>query len=297
MSSQASDAWRYQIPIDTFMSEPTIATSSSHLELSPTTADLVEHAYSDEHVAPKKVARPFEQATPDSTSLPNAHAKIWDIPVRVFHWLLVTLLISSYITNALGPSYFSYHLWSGYALIVLVVFRIIWGFTGTHHAQFRSFVRGPRSIYLYLKEFLRGNSKPSAGHNPLGAIMVIFLLGSLLVQGVTGLFSNDEIFNVGPLYGYIDNELSLQLTRLHGNLFYWILAAIGLHVAAVLFHVKVKREPLINAMIHGKKPLEHGEVGIDSSRVWLALGIVVVISVILAAVVWYAPVAVVDAGY
>lgn len=245
------------------------------------------------------------KSVPDADSrasavpIDNAHLHVWDLPTRVFHWLLVISFIAAYLTNWLGVSYFTYHLWSGYFVTVLVGFRILWGIFGTHHARFANFVRHPLESLRYAKHLATNKAQSYPGHNPLGALMVLLLLTVMLIQAVTGLFSNDEIFNVGPLYGYVSNELSLKLTGIHKDLFYWILAAVGVHVGAVLFYVFVKRENLIKAMITGKKPrrgFEHARA-IESSKVWLALFLVVVVSAALAWVVTTAPEAVLDLGY
>lgn len=220
--------------------------------------------------------------------------KVWDLPVRLFHWSLVILFIAAYVTNALGTNYFTYHLWSGYAIIVLVSFRILWGLVGTYHARFFNFVRNPLVTTKYALSVLRKKDKHYAGHNPLGAVMVIVLLLTILTQAVTGLFSNDEIFNLGPLYGYISDELSLQLTSLHRQLFYWILGAVVLHILAVFAHVFFKRENIIKAMFSGEKTAIDfiDKKSIKSSRIWLAIIIVLALSLALAWIIYSAPAAI-----
>ncbi|HTP40474.1 MAG TPA: cytochrome b/b6 domain-containing protein [Steroidobacteraceae bacterium] len=226
----------------------------------------------------------------------NTTRKVWDLPVRIFHWSLLAAVIGAYLTNRLGVTYFRYHVWCGYAVLVLVCFRILWGLLGTRHARFRHFLRGPLTTARYGAGLLRGSAAHMAGHNPLGALMVVLLLAMLLTQAVTGLFGNDEIFNFGPLYGYVSNARSLALTSLHRRLFYWILAAIALHVMAVAYHRYVKGERLVVAMWHGRKPaalVPDGEE-IRSSRLWLAVLLVAVLCAVLAWVVHRAPVPVAD---
>jgi cytochrome b len=229
----------------------------------------------------------------------SAPIRIWDLPIRIFHWLLVLLFVAAYTTHILGTDYFIYHLWFGYATLILVSFRILWGFVGTYHARFSNFVRNPIATIKYALSVFKKTDKPHAGHNPLGAIMVIILLPAILVQAITGLFTNDEIFNVGPLYAYISDELSLSLTSLHRQLFYWILGAIVLHIAAVLCHQFLKRDNIIGAMFTGKitaKGLEN-EKSISSSKLWLAVILVIVLSLILAWIVLNAPEAVSELDY
>jgi cytochrome b len=221
---------------------------------------------------------------------------VWDLPVRLFHSLLVASVIGAFVTNKLGVSYFKYHVWCGYAVIVLVAFRIIWGVIGTHHAQFWNFIRGPVATLRYAWQLARGQEQCFAGHNPLGAVMVVVLLLALAVQAVSGLFGNDEIFNVGPLYGYVDKDFSLQLTSLHRKFFLGIGAAVGLHVLAVLGHLVFKRERLLRAMITGRKPSHHFVEAkpIHSSRTWLAGVVVIALSLVLAWVITHAPQSVMD---
>jgi len=226
-------------------------------------------------------------------SIENEQALIWDLPVRVFHWALVIAMIAAFVTHRLGPEYFKFHAWSGYAVLVLVVFRIVWGIVGTRHARFLQFVRGPKTIAYYL----RGRERYFPGHNPLGALMVVGLLVALLVQAITGLFSNDEIFNVGPLYGYVENELSLRLTSLHRQLFYWIAAAIAVHVAAVIAYRVFKKERLVEAMVTGRKHDVSPADAITSSRLGWAILILVVIVLLLASLIASAPIPASDLGY
>jgi cytochrome b len=218
---------------------------------------------------------------------------VWDLPVRLFHWTLVTAIIASYVTNKLGIAYFKYHVWCGYTVIVLVCFRILWGVVGTRHARFRNFVRGPAATGRYLLGLARGAERRYPGHNPLGALMVLALLLTLLVQALTGLFANDEIVNTGPLYGYVSNARSLWLTSLHRLLFDWIFAAVVIHVLAVLAHHIARKEKLVRAMLTGRKPAHSvaADEAIQSSRLWLAALLIVVLSIVLAWIVVTAPVA------
>jgi len=212
--------------------------------------------------------------------------RVWDLPVRIVHWLLVFGIAGSYATHKAGVAYFTYHLWFGYLVVVLASFRIVWGFVGTRHARFRNFLRGPRKTIAYLRALARGEPQAHAGHNPLGAWMVVLLLLGLLAQGITGLFANDEIFNTGPLYGYVGDALSLALTSWHRRLFDWILVAVALHVLAVLAHLLIKKEDLIRPMFSGHKPAgaiaDHQAIG--SSRLWIAA---LVFSALLATLTWF----------
>lgn len=217
--------------------------------------------------------------------------RVWDLPVRIFHWSLVLAVAGAWLTQQLGASYFVYHLWCGYAVLVLVGFRIVWGLVGTRHARFWNFVRNPLATARYAMGALRGRHVPHVGHNPLGALMVIALLAALLTQAVLGLFGNDEIYNLGPLNGYVSSERGIEMTSWHRRLFDWILWAIGLHVAAVILHRVAAGENLVRAMFTGRKPaaaVPESEA-IHSSRVVAALLIVAVLVAVLAWVVQHAP--------
>ncbi|WP_295686116.1 cytochrome b/b6 domain-containing protein [uncultured Nevskia sp.] len=236
----------------------------------------------------------LDTAAPAETAAPaRDERRVWDLPVRVFHWTLVAGVLASYVTSRLGPEYFSLHLASGYLVTVLVAFRMLWGLFGTRHARFASFVQGPRAISRYATGLLRGKPARHAGHNPLGALMVLALLAMLFVQASTGLFSNDEIFNVGPLYAWVSEDFSLQLTAVHKLLFNWIAAAILIHVLAILVHRLLARENLVRAMWTGRKPAHavNGDEVIGSSRLVLALLLLVIVITALAWLVTHAPAA------
>ncbi len=230
-----------------------------------------------------------------SEGLAEEQTKVWDLPVRLFHWALAASFTGAFVTNRLGVSYFKYHVWFGYAVIVLVTFRILWGFVGTRHAQFRNFLRGPVATLRYARDLLRGRHFAYIGHNPLGAWMVALLLIGLGAQAVTGLFGNDDIFNVGPLYGYVTKDVSAQLTSLHRHLFYWIAAAVAIHILAVIAHRAFGDTGLVHAMITGRKQNRGaGANGIASSRTWLAVLLTVAIAAALAWIIQHAPVSLDD---
>jgi cytochrome b len=218
---------------------------------------------------------------------PAGSRLVWDLPVRVTHWALVLAVAGCWATHYAGVAWFTWHRRLGYVVLVLVAFRVVWGLVGTQHARFAAFVRSPGAVLAYL----RGRGRPAVGHNPLGALSVIALLGLMLLQASTGLFANDEIMNVGPFYGWIAPELSNRITSLHRASSDWLLAMIGLHLAAVMFYVKFLRQPLVSAMITGRKPATAVPAGeaIDASRTLLAIAIVAVIASVLAIAVRAAP--------
>lgn len=205
-------------------------------------------------------------------------AKVWDVPVRVFHWLLVIAIAFLVVSGKVGGNLMEYHVYAGYSVLALVLFRVLWGFAGSTHARFASFVAGPSRGIAYARRLLSGAPAHSAGHNPLGGWMVIVLLSCLLLQAGTGLFSNDDIAFEGPLYPFISKALSDRLTSLHHINANVLIAFVATHVAAVLFHAFVKKEDLVRAMFTGVKRLPPGTEGTQGLRFaspWLALVIVI----------------------
>ena len=195
---------------------------------------------------------------PDSAPAVQAAAvpvRVWDWPVRLFHWALVLLLISQVTTALIGGSAMDWHLRGGYAVLALVLFRIGWGLVGSHHARFRTFVRGPRAVTGYVRATIARRHEPVAGHTPAGGWMVLSLLVLLLAQAVAGLFANDEVATEGPLAKLVSDATSELLSSFHRRTAWVIVALAGVHVAAVLYYLLALRENLISAMVSGDKRL------------------------------------------
>jgi cytochrome b len=188
-------------------------------------------------------------------STPLISAPVWDIFVRTFHWSLVTLFAVSMVSGKLGGQWIEWHMKSGYAILALVVFRLLWGFVGGEYARFTSFLTGPIRAFKFAKGLLGKSHHYVIGHNPLGGWMVVALLVLLAMQAVLGLFSNDEIATTGPLARYVSDATSITLMGRHRIIGDILLVLVGVHIAAVLFHVFVKKESLIRAMFTGKKDL------------------------------------------
>ncbi|MBI1394749.1 MAG: cytochrome B [Betaproteobacteria bacterium] len=202
--------------------------------------------------------------------------RVWDVPVRVFHWLLLLLVATSVTTAQIGGNAMEYHEWSGYAILALVLFRLLWGVVGSTYARFASFVRGPAIVLDYARALWRGGSPFVAGHNPLGGWMVLALLASLLLQACTGLFANDDIMVEGPLASLVSKDTSDLLTEVHEINASILLTLIAIHVLAVLFHLYFKRENLVRPMFSGEKVLPAGEDRSDRTGgpLWLAIALV-----------------------
>ena len=179
--------------------------------------------------------------------------KVWDLPVRIFHWAIVVLLAFQLATGWIGAHLMPWHVYSGYALLVLVVFRILWGFAGSTHARFASFLAGPVATFTFARRLFSREAVPQVGHNPLGGWMVMALIASLAFQAFSGLFANDGVATEGPLATLVPVELSNDLAEWHGWNAWLLVILSGLHVAAVVFHLLVKRDNLVTAMFTGVK--------------------------------------------
>ena len=234
-----------------------------------------------------------QEVQPKPAEVLETERQVWDLPVRIFHWSLVLAVVAAFVTNKLGVRYFKYHVWAGYAVIVLVGFRLVWGLVGTRHARFWNFLHGPSETLTYARDIVAGKDRHYPGHNPLGALMVLALLGALGLQAVFGLFGNDEIFNAGPLAGAVSKNLSLTLTSIHRQLFYWLAAGVALHVLAVVAHKVFRNENLARAMVTGRKPAEvvPPQEAIHSSKIWLAVVLAEAVAIALALVIAHAPAA------
>lgn len=170
---------------------------------------------------------------------------LWDLPTRVFHWLIVACLPLSWWSAETGN--YELHQWLGYTVIALVLGRIVWGFAGSPHSRFADFLVGPRRVLAYL----RGQAPASVGHNPLGGWSVVALLTLLLLQAFSGLFNTDDVFFNGPLYHAASVSFRDSMGVLHEVVFYSLLALVALHIAAVLYHQLWRRESLLQAMLRG----------------------------------------------
>jgi cytochrome b len=179
-----------------------------------------------------------------------APVRIWDLPTRLFHWMLALLVVFSVTTANIGGNWMDWHLRSGYAVLALLVFRLLWGFAGSRYALFAQFVRGPRAVRAWLRA-PRGAGECHAGHNPLGAWSVLAMLAALLVQASTGLFASDEIATEGPLSKLVSGATASLMTRIHSTNESVIYALVALHLAAIAYYFFVKRDDLVGPMITG----------------------------------------------
>jgi cytochrome b len=211
-------------------------------------------------------------------------APVWDVFVRAFHWSLVLLFAFSAITGKVGGSWIKWHMYSGYAILALVLFRIVWGFVGGEYARFASFVAGPTSAVRYGLGLLKRGSQHVISHNPIGGWMVVALLLVLATQAVLGLICDDEIATTGPLARYVSTELSLKAMSWHRLLGDVLLILVAIHILAVVFHVFVKKESLVRAMFSGNKdlPTDLAREAQSARKASIGIGFVVLLIAIAA---------------
>ncbi len=190
---------------------------------------------------------------PDDTPLSVA---TWDVPTRLFHWTLVVLIGLAWVSRKYGDAGLVWHTWNGIAILVLVVWRVLWGLVGSSTARFSSFFYSPLTSARYAIDFMRRRPRFFLGHNPLGGAVVLAMLGLVGGQGVLGLFSyDDHDDNVGgPLSAKVSDAAWAWATKWHLQMFDVLLIVIALHVTASLVYLVWKGENLIRPMVTGRKP-------------------------------------------
>lgn len=196
--------------------------------------------------------------------------KVWDLPVRLFHWALVAAFAGSWYTGTNGPT--DWHERFGLAILALLAFRLIWGFVGGETARFRHFVRGPNAALDYLYDTLSGRHPLHLGHNPLGGWSVLALLLALALQAGMGLFGNDEILYEGPLSHLVSEATSIRITGWHKLFFNVVITLAAVHVTAVLAYALLLKTDLVRPMVTGWKtiPAEHAPERIARTPGWIA---------------------------
>lgn len=213
----------------------------------------------------------------------------WDVPTRVFKWLFVAVVAAAWATKKYAVEPSQWHSWCGYAALVLVIFRVLWGLCGGYTARFSTFVANPRTVARYVWTEIRGHRCHYLGHNPLGGWMTIALLGAVGAQAILGLFSSpaDWLAAEGPLAHTISDPMVTIATRLHRSGINVIMFLVAVHVSANVYQDVFRRAGLIRAMITGNKPCaEYVDAAAPvSGSPWVAfvclLAAIVTVSVIL----------------
>lgn len=198
-----------------------------------------------------------------TTTMNKTEIRVWDAPVRVFHWLLVLSFAGAYLT-AESERWRLVHVSLGYTMAGLVAFRILWGLLGTRYARFRNFVRGPSTVLRYVRSLLRGRPEHYIGHNPAGALAIVLLL--LLSAGV-----------VASGWASYNDVGGRWLDGLHEGAANLMLALAGIHVAGVVVSSWLHRENLVRAMVTGTK---EGVAGAGIQRAWRPLALLILVAVL-----------------
>lgn len=185
--------------------------------------------------------------------------RLWDLPTRLFHWLFAAAVFGAIATDLLDN--ITWHSYCGYIALVLVVFRIIWGFIGPHHARFSSFVPSLSG----LKAFLKDQTVSPLGHNPLGALSVIAILLIVLVQASSGLFTDDEISFQGPLSKFLSEDMVKFMNQIHSTNHVLVYGIVALHFIAIFYYQKIKKNNLIGPMVYGDKEIDPKNQPVDQT--------------------------------
>lgn len=188
--------------------------------------------------------------------------RVWDLPTRLFHWLLAAAVIGLVVTGQVGGSWMDWHFRLGYSVLTLLLFRLLWGFVGGHWSRFANFFYSPATVWRYLRG--QGAPENSVGHNPLGFLSVLGLLGFTLLQVATGLFSDDEIANAGPLSKFASGEWVSRASDYHTEVGKFVLLAlVVLHIIAIAVYRIKKGQNLVTPMVRGDKQTP---TGVPSAR-------------------------------
>jgi cytochrome b len=182
--------------------------------------------------------------------------RVWDLPTRLFHWVLVALVALQFATAEFHWLSMQWHYRFGYATLALLVFRIVWGFFGSQTSRFADFVRAPAEVWRYVKALATGRGESTVGHNALGGWSVLVMLVLLLTQTISGLFASDGIDTDGPFVDAANGATVKWMTRVHHLGETALLVVIALHIVAVLLHWLLHHDNLITPMISGRRDID-----------------------------------------
>ncbi len=206
----------------------------------------------------------------------NRWIRVWDPPTRLFHWSLVLLVtLSVYTGNVGGLREMDLHKLSGYSILALVLFRLVWGLIGSRRSRFADFIHGPRAVIAYVRSLVGATHQNFVGHNPLGGWSVVAMLMSLLLQATTGLFARDDILTEGPLTKYVSKQTSGTISAIHELNASVLYVLIAIHLAAVLGYLLLRNENLIRPMLTGRKQAtpETATADLPYARSWIAAAV------------------------
>ena len=178
--------------------------------------------------------------------------RVWDLPTRIFHWLLAACIVALLVSGKIGGEAMVWHARFGMLALALIVFRLAWGVLGPHYARFAEFVKGPVAIL----DEIRGAARLRPGHNPLGALSVLAMLLVIGTQAGLGLFSSDDIAFDGPLARHVSDVVVDFATRWHLRLQWVVIGLVILHLAAIVWHQRIRKHNLLQPMVSGDQQVE-----------------------------------------
>ncbi len=217
----------------------------------------------------------------------NLPMPIWDIPIRLFHWLLVLLIGFMWVSGKQG--WLEYHMLSGYAILSLLIFRVVWGFVGSDTARFLFFLKSPIEGLRHLLHITKREPDTEIGHNAAGGWMVVMMLALLFAQVFTGMSANDDISVEGPLSRLVGKDWSDWATSQHHFLFNIVQIVVALHILAIVAYAILKRHDLVRPMITGKKRMPGAMQAPRMMSPILAVIVWGVSALLVAALIWWAP--------
>lgn len=203
---------------------------------------------------------------------------VWDLPVRLFHWLLVLSLFGQWLTVEVLEDAIDIHFYLGYFTLGLIVFRLVWGIVGTKYAKFSNFVAGPKTMLSYINMIRLKQHKPTVGHNPIGGLMLPAVLILVGLQAVSGLFITDDIISSGPYYDSASKSVKGYMQWLHHNIFDILLGFIVIHLVAIASYKFGLKHELIKPMFTGKKRVDIKD-SVPSSQILKAIIVVCLVAI------------------
>lgn len=181
---------------------------------------------------------------------PQKLIKVWDLPLRIFHWLLVAGFFVAYLTE---DELLTVHIWAGYLVFGLLLFRLVWGFIGNGYARFANFLCSPVKSVIYIKDVVALKAKRHLGHNPAGAAMIMLLLASLFMTSITGFAVYGADQGAGPLANTIGSSNEKVWEEVHEFFANFTLLLVFVHIVGVIVESFIHRENLAKAMWNGYK--------------------------------------------
>ncbi len=226
---------------------------------------------------------------PDEIALGERREVAWDLPTRVFHWLLAILFVTCLLSGRAGR--FDIHFLAGKSLLILILARIAWGFLGSETSLFRNVIPAPGVLRDYVVKILKGIPDNHSGHNPLGGLSVIAMLALLALQACLGLFAiGADGYLEGPLAFLVSYEAARNAAEFHHIVARTLFFLVLLHIAAVLFHVIARRETLVRPMFSGRRRIAAGQEPPKLASNKRALAVIAAAAIVVVCVLELAPV-------